>query len=152
MALVADLGISKVLDSSDTIDRYKTLDTFGGTKVWLAPEIDKEKMSSEKGIKIDLTKTDIFSLGLISFYCLDKEFPTDKRWNDEEELVKYVENFQAKEKLNSGFYFLLRCMVSFNVMTRPSIKQIYNTLGGFDRKSLQKVKNLILKLCILMRI
>ena len=139
VCFLADMGSAKLLEMFDCDKQIQTVNTFVGTEVWMAPEILLLKDKAEKPLKVDVSKFDIFSLGLISLYCLDKEgFKKFKNINlNEIELNSYLESFT--ERVPPNFFYMMRCMLSFNHFTRPSITQLHEHFQSMFMSSPQKV-------------
>ena len=126
-AVLSDVGGAKILASK--ADFIQSLSSEVGTPDWMAPELASLLQRNHAESKmIDFSKVDVFSLGLITLFCLDKKkFVTLKQLNlDEKLLHDYLETF--RDKIPIPFYYILRCMLSFNSKTRPSMIQLYNDI------------------------
>ena len=104
----------------------------------MAPEM----LMAEKSI--NFSKLDIFSVGLISLFCLDNQrFMKQSDMNkDKLKLFDFLRTLRynyprkkskaglspddiPREKIPLDFYYMLRCMLSFDNDTRPSLEEIY---------------------------
>jgi hypothetical protein len=106
----------------------------------MAPEL-LIRSSGNKNVLIDILKTDIFSLGLVAVQALDyKEFKNQKELNvNPMKTLDYLRTLRfnhprkktlikgeiSREKVPLGFYYFLRCMLSFDIHTRPSVEEVY---------------------------
>lgn len=130
-AFIGDIGEAKVMNTTT----FKGTDqaTIAGTQPWMAPEVILNYVKDPEDRTLfnkALPKTDIFSLGLITLYCLDlDEFRKYKHKNiDENVLKKYLDSFQDRKKLPEEIFDLLKKMVSFESSNRPSIEFLYDTV------------------------
>ncbi len=112
---------SKINEHENSVEREET--------IWYSPELLK---AGNKDQSIEPEKSYIFTLGLLALSCIDpKEFVQRPNLNTDERAMEDYMN-QIRFKLNhKRFYYLLRCMLSFSPMTRPSFDQIYEDLFEF---------------------
>jgi serine/threonine protein kinase len=152
-AFLADLGSVKQFENT-----AQSLTTYTGTKKWMAPEI-RERFEGRGAPPLDVLKTDVFSLGLVSLKCLDYKgfvFQTDLNTNPIN-LLQYLRKFRynyprkkaqimgeiPREKIDLGFYYMLRCILSFDILTRPSIEEVYkDTLKFISQIEVMKFENI----------
>jgi hypothetical protein len=107
-----------------------------GTTSWMSPEMrkicEKPHLKDNESIKLDYSKLDVFSLGLISLFCLNyEEYNKCKdHLNDNEvNLLNLLKNTKSKVPLN--YYYLLKSMLSFNEISRPSLTELYEDVKYF---------------------
>lgn len=133
VAFLSDVGVAKQFANQSSLKKLQSLTTQAGTNEWMAPEmknpyliqLGKEKVDN----KIDYRKLDVFSLGLITLYCLDSPENFDKYNNFlNEKSNKLHEEYLPQLRLNMPieFSFLLKSMLSFDWNSRPSIEELYN--------------------------
>lgn len=114
---VSDFGFS-------TYKNVETLDTYLGTKTYMAPEIIELK-------EYDGFKADVFSLGVILFIMIQGTFPFSQAKADEY-YFKYLVKGQTEKyfnkvgatNLSDNLKDLLIKMFSYNPANRPSIEEI----------------------------
>lgn len=140
-AYVADVGVAKFFNPQ-TI--RSSPHTITGSREWMAPEMLEAYSSNQREIKTaDIFKLDIFSLGLIALFCWDsEEFQKQKDRNrDQIALFKYLRSLRfrhprkkailtnpvdlIREKFPLGIYYLLRCMLCFDIELRPNVEEVY---------------------------
>jgi serine/threonine protein kinase len=150
-AFVADLGGAKHFENTAQFGGPKSLTSVIGTTDWMAPEI--LLVYQGKAVSnIDILKGDIFSLGFVSLNCLDNQFldtPNTKKLNENPiQLFQYLRTFG--EKIELGFYYMLRCMLSYDIHTRPSVEEVYKDTSKFisqiEVKELENYGKIIEKL------
>jgi serine/threonine protein kinase len=144
-AFLSDVGVAKQFENTQKFQDNHSLTSIVGTTKWMAPEMilrQKEK------VFVDILKTDIFSLGLLALQALDfKMFQSHKVLNeDSKELFTYLRTLRfnhprkkmqipgeiPREKVPLGFYYFLRCILSYDIQTRPSVQEVYkDTLKFF---------------------
>jgi serine/threonine protein kinase len=131
-AFLGDLGVLKQFEKGDKFSAHPS--------AWTQQEISSRYLCTED-ISLDYLKTHIFNLGLVSLKCLDYTvFETQKNLNKNPiQLFNYLRTFRfnyprkkaqiqgyiPREKVPLGFYYMLRCMLSFDVHTRPSIEEVH---------------------------
>ena len=105
------------------------------TAFWAAPELKEINENSSQSAPLDLSKSDVFTLGLLTLFCLDyNRFITNQSDHknilnqNESELLSYLDTIALK--LPQAFFNILRCMLSYNISNRPSIEQLL--LNDFD--------------------
>ena len=132
-AFVGDVGVAKQIGNQSWLKKLHTLTTQAGTEEWMAPEMrnpDLIKLGKDKNSKkIDYRKLDVFSLGLISLYCLDSldNFYKYSRLLNENSNILHEEYLpQLKSKIPIEFYRVLKSMLSFDWNARPSIEELHN--------------------------
>jgi serine/threonine protein kinase len=147
-AFLGDVGVAKVLDPQTTRNKLKTMTSVAGTEFWMAPEALKLFLSSSPpSKKYNLTKMDVFSLGLISLFCLDTEgfLKIQKIANrDRHTLESFLNN--VKTKVPIQFFYPLRCMLSFTQASRPSLTELHQDVLTFDFLATSTV-SLYIKYC-----
>ncbi len=86
---------------------------------------------------------DVFSLGLITIYCIDtEEYLKQQKTinNDENAMEQYLNGLRLRMN-KPALYYLIRCMLSFSPKTRPTVKQIfedYLVMNGMDNANENK--------------
>ena len=102
--------------------------------VWNPPELmNFLDLKQDKILKIDSEqsgKMDVFSLGLIILYALDKDDFNKKRgsYNIEKDVLeKYTQEIEYKVN-EKGFSSILKRMLSFSVESRISINELYDLI------------------------
>ena len=130
-AFIADVGTAKMFDTVTNAQRIQSITTMAGTSCWMAPEM-LTVMEQPKASRMDMTKLDIFSLGLISFFILDTEnFRKEKFLNkSEKELERYIQTFREKNLVPLNFYKTLELMVSYLPEKRPSVEYILSFVNS----------------------
>lgn len=129
-AYIADVGVAKRFANQSILKKQNTLTTVAGTMEWMAPEVRGES------IKIDYRKIDIFSLGLISLYCLDSPNNfnnTNKDKNLNQDSNKLHEEYlpRLKSKVPIEFYCILKSMLSFDWNARPSLEELNDFIANY---------------------
>ena len=121
--------------------------TQAATEEWMARGMrnpDLIKLGKGKDAKkIDYRKLDVFSLGLISLFCLDSADNFSKYnlgLNQNSNTLHEVYLPQLKSKMPIEFYCLLKSMLSFDWNARPSIEE----LSDFATVYLVKSQNLLI--------
>lgn len=83
-------------------------------------------------------KDDIFSIGLIVLFCMDPQRFMEFRGN-ERMAIKYeiLEEYlrQMAQAFPPRFYQILRRMLSFSSLLRPSVKQLFKEISKFSIKT-----------------
>jgi serine/threonine protein kinase len=144
-AFIGDVGECKVFRDIESARKVKQIQTYVGTAVWMSPEMSK---ALQQNSNLELVKSDIFSLGLIGFFCLDPiEFMNSKsaEFNINEKLLEdYLMDFYsrllAKDKFYLPIFYILRCMVSFSYIARPDIHLLYEFFSHIENDYLRQVK------------
>jgi serine/threonine protein kinase len=143
-AFISDLGVAKFFSSLVSIREFKeTNNSSGKSGIWMSPERLESDIST--ATNIIFPKSEIFSLGLIALYCLDtKNFKHQIKLNeDEEALENYLDQFWLRCP-DKRFFYMLKCMLSYSPITRPSIHQLFHDFPEFFGRELhqkQPVKN-----------
>jgi serine/threonine protein kinase len=127
-AYLADLGTAKIFDTASIFEDLHTVNTLAGTIQWTAPEILGLK-KNQQAPKIDYSKIDVFSLGLLSLFCLDSHRFQDQTGLNHDPAA--MQNYLSSLNLHPSLVDLLTRLLSFDPATRPSIKEIYNDLQHF---------------------
>ena len=97
-AFIGDVGAFKSSNSIESAKQFKEISIIVSTEHWMSPEMRDEKNK----IKLELLKSDIFSLGLIGLFRLDpNEFLKKQQkkgdFNESELLlVEYLEEFRKR--------------------------------------------------------
>ena len=82
-AFLGDAGVAKQFSCQNSLKQFKNLPIQACMEEWMAPEIKNPSLiqlgSQKEDNKIDYRKIDIFSLGLITLYCLD--YPNFEKYN-----------------------------------------------------------------------
>ncbi len=128
-AYLGDVGVSKKFSSQTSFNKRHHPTSIVGTCSWMAPEMKiQEKPSSSRDDKIiDYRKLDVFSLGLISLFCLDTEDSfSEYHLELNESNRKLQEEYlpRLKSRMPIEFYLLLKSMLSFDESSRPSIDEL----------------------------
>jgi serine/threonine protein kinase len=124
-AFLADAGSARLFDFLNENERKKTKSSLSSKLDWMAPELLRKSLNYDSTPILDLHKLDIFSLGLLALYCLDPEqFRSFKGSlnKDEKSLLSFLDGLRGK--ISPPFFYMLRCMLSFSPLTRPSIEQL----------------------------
>jgi serine/threonine protein kinase len=144
-AVIADLDVAKQYSSLASAQKFSVITTAVGTPKWMSPEMRK---AVSDDVDTNLPKSDIFSLGLISLFCLDthefnkslspllKEFKFKMLPKDviiylekfERHLLTYLDDFRLRNvqcPSITKFFYMLKSMLSFSPCARPSIQQLY---------------------------
>ena len=131
-AFIGDVGAFKAFNNIESARKFKEFSQIVGTENWMSPEM---RSAEKNNIESELLKSDIFSLGLIGFYCLDpiefkKKQNQNKEFNKSESLLtQYLKEFRERvvpnDPLLLAIYYLMRCMVSFSHQIRPDIHLLY---------------------------
>ena len=102
--------------------------SYGGTEKWMAPEMLQLFLTREEKPAF-LSKLDVFGLGLITLYAIDREGFTKQKGllnKDEKVLEKYLQKLEAKGIIKDKEFFpILKSMLSFNIDSRISIEKLY---------------------------
>ena len=133
VAFLGDVGVAKQFSNQHSLKKSKNLTIQVGTEEWMAPEMrnpDWIRLGKDKEAKkIDYRKLDVFSLGLISLFCLDSvdNFSKYNRGlNQNSNILHEVYLPQVKSKMPIEFFCLLKSMLSFDWNARPSIEELSN--------------------------
>ena len=103
---ISDFGLSKLLDEKNSM-------SINGTPITMAPEV----LQGENDLICD--KSDIWSLGIIIYYILFKEYPY--KGQNEHQIIKSIEsNKQLKQTNNEELNDLIKKMLIINVNERIS--------------------------------
>jgi serine/threonine protein kinase len=124
-AYLADAGSARFFDILNENEKKKTKISISSKFDWMAPELLKKNLNQDSTVVLDMHKLDIFSIGLLALYCLDpQEFRNAKGLlnKDEKKLLNFLDNL--KSKLSPPFFYMLRCMLSFSPLTRPSVDHL----------------------------
>ena len=141
VAFVSDVGAAKLLENSQKSKEHQSISKIGTLK-WMAPELRLRMVESEnENVPVDILKSDTFSLGLVALQTLDyKVFKAQEKLNKHPiKLINYLRTLRfnhprkkirlegeiPREKVPLGFYYFLRCMLSFDIHTRPSVEELY---------------------------
>ena len=142
VALLGDVGVAKQFSNQNSLKKFKNLTTQAGTEEWMAPEMrnpDLIQLGRDKDVKkIDYRKLDVFSLGLISLFCLDSVdnfYKYNRHLNENSNTLHEVYLPQLKSKMPIEFYCLLKSMLSFDWNARPSIEELSDFATVFLVKS-----------------
>ena len=135
---MGDVGTSKTIELSKVVNAYKTAYTMVGTKSWMAPEmIEFEKLADDKNkFKLNETKLDTFSLGLLCLFLLNtEEFKKTHLKKsilnlDESFLQDFLKNY-IKPRVPLSFYLILRSMLTFNPLTRYDTKELFSDFSQY---------------------
>ena len=132
-AFLCDVGVAKQFSDQSSLRKFKDLTSQVGTKKWMAPEMRNPGLiqlgNDSEAKKIDYRRLDVFSLGLISLFCLDSpdnfsQYNLDLNQNSNKLHEVYLP--QLKSKMPIEFYCLLKSMLSFDWNARPSIEELSN--------------------------
>ena len=129
-AFIADVGVAKKFEATYIAQKKATINSFGGTKSWMAPEMLLAFFSSPCKIPAYLSKLDIFSLGLITLNAIDRDgfIKYKGKLNiDKSVLEQYLQEVEKKEVIkDKEFLPILRRMLSFEIDSRISIEKLYH--------------------------
>ena len=113
----------------------QNLTSIVGTDLWMAPEMLEAKRKYEKDPtkKVDVEllsyKLDVFSLGLITLFALDKDnfISKNNRLNSDETLLKsYLVDFKnSKIVPEEEFICILEEMLAFKPESRLSLEKLH---------------------------
>lgn len=139
-AYVADVGVAKIYDRLTQAKNPKSAVTLAGTKRWMAPEM-RNAYEKDLELKSDMSKVDVFSLGLLALFALDfKNFDKlDGLNSSERKLQEYLEKIDKSSEPEAiledeaivpdrVFLNYLKRMLEFKIENRPSIDEIYKDL------------------------
>ena len=108
---ISDFGLSKLLDENNSMSIY-------GTPITMAPEV----LTGEINLICD--KSDIWSLGIIIYYMLFKEYPYNGQ--NEYQIIRNIEsNKQLKEINNKELNDLIKKMLIININERISWEKYF---------------------------
>ncbi len=131
VAYLADVGVAKKFGTEASLKKLHNLSFIAGTEEWMAPEMRNPLLiklgKNEEENKIDYRKLDIFSLGLITLYCLDspKNFYKYYKCLNEKSHKLHEEYLpQLKSNMPIEFFCLLKSMLSFDWNARPSLEEL----------------------------
>lgn len=138
-ALIADLSVSNAFSALASAFNENEIVINHSSPLWTSPEIHKLSSETVQALNLSsleqLIKSNIFSLGLIALFCLDnQEFEKQKQLNtDEKSLGAYLDQYRIRcpDKL---FFYMLKCMLSFSPITRPSIQQLFEDFPEFTSR------------------
>jgi len=135
-AFLGDVGASRTFENPTLLKNVQSIQTVAGTPEWMAPEMKNlELKMGNVSERTNLHKLDVFSLGLLSLYCLDaKEFFKHKKLNEDSNYLHDKYLTQLKTKLPNEFYYLLKCMLSFDWNTRPNVEELDKALKDIKEK------------------
>ncbi len=144
IAYLGDVGVAKKFNTEGSLKKAQTLTTRTGTEEWMAPEMRNPNIiklgKTGEDNKIDFSKLDIFSLGLITLYCLDspKNFYKYSPILNEKSRTLHEEYLpQLKSNMPIEFFCLLKSILSFDWNARPSLDEIET----FTKVFLVKIQN-----------
>jgi serine/threonine protein kinase len=96
---------------------------------WMAPEM-LASLSSDNKIPKNLCKLDVFSLGLITLYAIDRDgyMKQNEKLNIDKNLLEgFLQRVEEKGLIpDDEFLSVLRSMVCFDIESRISIENLYN--------------------------
>lgn len=135
---IADVGIAKQFKETQKAKINMTITNAGGSMSWMAPEMRDifENPLDVKKRKTELSKLDVFSLGLIVLFCLDiKEF-SNKQLHPkgtlnivEKDLVDYLNDIKARKIItDDSFFQVLKKMLKFDIKERMNISELNDYL------------------------
>ena len=108
---ISNFGLSKLLDENNSM-------SINGTPITMAPEV----LNGENELICD--KSDIWSLGIIIYYMLFKEYPY--KGQNEHQIIKSIEsNKQLKQTNNEELNDLIKKMLIINVNERISWEKYF---------------------------
>ncbi len=145
-AFIADLDCAKTYNSFTSAKKLSEITSAIGTGKWMSPEM---RAAWSTDVNAELSKSDIFSLGLIVLFCIDtptfddKLLPTlnkfktkmnkkevaDHLENLEKHLLAYLDDFRLRNLNSPGIitiFYMLKTMLSFSPCNRPTIQQLYH--------------------------
>jgi serine/threonine protein kinase len=98
----------------------------------MSPELF-ESLFKKKDQKIDQSKSDVFSLGLIIIQlALNREiedlFETKNGYLNKNRLNEFYEEFRSRYLESKFLITLVNKMIEFDPMLRPSIRQLFQSL------------------------
>ena len=137
-AFIADVGISKQFEETSLAKRKGNLTSWGGDKNWMAPEM-LQFYATERNMQSYLSKLDVFSLGLITLYAIDRDGYTKQNGKlniDPKVLENYLQDVENKGIVTDKEFFpVLRSMLSFDIDSRISIDKLYHWMVRFLYKN-----------------
>ena len=123
VAYIGDFGNAKKLDTT-----IQTLTSAQGTLKWMSPEM-RISFEEKKTRKIDFSKIDVFSLGLIFLFILDRPiFETNSElYNKDEKILKdYLDDFGNRfSSIDKDFLRILREILAFDPSKRMTIRELF---------------------------
>ena len=155
-AFIGDLDGAKIYNSINSANKLSSISTSVGTSKWMSPEMRKSWIN-ELMVTTELSKSDIFSLGLITLYCIDtnnfrkdlspilEEFHTKMKLETLEEhlkkleggLKKYLDYFKSRisqsPEFSNFFSIYGERMLSFDHQNRPSIQELFEYFSDIER-------------------
>ncbi len=116
----------------------KTINFAQGTTQWMAPEmlqaVNNNQNNDEKS-KTNFSKLDVFSLGLIALYAIDRDSYNEKRneLNTDEKILKdYIKQFEKRNAIyDKEFLILLKRMLTYEIDIRPNVDELYEWVVRF---------------------
>ena len=124
---IIDFGLSRSYNISQNINNNSINSsnlTVLGKNIYASPEINQAEINNQEKTKYDF-KTDVFSLGVTMFYLMTYEFPYI---DDGEKMIK-ADTFINPNKYNQQLINIVMSMLEENQNDRPSVQDIYNSLG-----------------------
>ncbi len=93
-AFIGDLGTAKIFKTEESVQKLNDA-SIQGTINWMSPEIRAN--IDKKTTRIQIPKSDVFSLGLIALFCLsntDKFNEIRTKFNQSEDVLEdYLDEF-----------------------------------------------------------
>ena len=137
-AFISDVGIAKQFEETLLANRRGNLTSWGGDKNWMAPEM-LQFYATERNMQSYLSKLDVFSLGLITLYAIDRDGYTKQNGKlniDPKVLENYLQDVENKGIVTDKEFFpVLRSMLSFDIDSRISIDKLYHWMVRFLYKN-----------------
>ncbi len=147
VAYLGDVGVAKKFSNEGSLMRAREITTQAGTEEWMAPEMRNPDIiklgKTGEDNKINFSKIDIFSLGLITLYCLDSPenfYKYSSVLNEKSRTLHEEYLPQLKSSMPIEFYCLLKLMLSFDWNARPSLEEIEKFTSVFLVKFLNFLK------------
>ncbi len=127
-AYITDFGIAKKMDSTSKAVGKNPMDFPGGSEFWMAPEMYSSFIREENSFSTCAIKLDVFSLGLITLFAIDKDkFLKQKKKlnNDPVTLQGFLDSIKSRNDIDGEFFLILNRMLSFHDVNRISIEELY---------------------------
>jgi serine/threonine protein kinase len=128
-AFISDIGIAKQMEYNLQGRSSDIIPNAWGEKNWMAPEIFSYFSSPVPDIPSHQTKFDVFSLGLIFLYSIDRDGFMKRKGTlnyDKKILKEYIMEIEKKGLIyDREFLTVLKKILDFDINSRISIQELY---------------------------